>query len=274
MIHSATIAVIREGGCKNPVNDENVAVYDEVAIYQNTRYVSASKAIFHLNMFKMHFSSHNWLAIYEKKRQTVWFQCGQKRYDTYCEAAAALGLLAGDKEWDRAMSEATTFKLLYSLRQLFSNIYIFCDLIERLKLWKKYFEGLRENFKENGILEDESNVEQKALAHVYELLAINCKSLKDFYLPPLDRSILMRHENEYDVATEEESAKNAIFALNKEQRAIFDAILKAIYVYNSKTNLFCNTMCINAATGTSKTYLYKIVMYAIRARKETVIPVS
>ncbi|GKB90568.1 hypothetical protein Tco_0962840, partial [Tanacetum coccineum] len=59
---------------------------------------------------------------------------------TYRATCKALGLLGDDKEWDIALEESTISATSKELRILFSQILIYCDIADPLKLWIKYWE--------------------------------------------------------------------------------------------------------------------------------------
>ncbi|GKC73843.1 DNA helicase [Tanacetum coccineum] len=61
-----------------------------------------------------------------------------KVYGTFRSTCDALGLLGDDKEWDTALEEAFFSSTASELRSLFAQILIFCDVLDPLKLWKKY----------------------------------------------------------------------------------------------------------------------------------------
>ena len=80
-------------------------------------------------------------------------------------------------------------------------------------LWNTYLPHLYEDFRTA-----DKVAEQRALAHLSELLAIHGKKLSDFNLPELDRSILIAawlQEDEYDIVNERECANDAIAAFNE-----------------------------------------------------------
>lgn len=141
-------------------------------------------------------------------------------------------MLADDKEWDRALSEAAVFKMPPALRQLFAIICAFRSPNEPLKLWKKHLLHLCEDFRREGLTDitiTDITAEQRALAHVRELLALNGKKLSEFNLPEVDKSILnsvWRLKDEYDVVHENECAQDIIASFNDEQRIVFDEIMK------------------------------------------------
>ncbi|GJS75785.1 ATP-dependent DNA helicase PIF1-like protein [Tanacetum coccineum] len=56
---------------------------------------------------------------------------------TLKEECFAYGLLNDDREWTRAIQEASVWALGPQLRDLFVTILLFCDVIRPLKLWEK-----------------------------------------------------------------------------------------------------------------------------------------
>ncbi|GJR22026.1 hypothetical protein Tco_0970553 [Tanacetum coccineum] len=61
---------------------------------------------------------------------------------THRAACEALGLLGDDKEWDIALEESTISATSKELRILFSQILIYYDVVDPLKLWIKYWEAM------------------------------------------------------------------------------------------------------------------------------------
>ena len=49
------------------------------------------------------------------------------QYNTFVETCLALGLIADDEEWKRAMSEAAFWMMPRQLRRLFVRILIYCN---------------------------------------------------------------------------------------------------------------------------------------------------
>ncbi|GJU22197.1 ATP-dependent DNA helicase PIF1-like protein [Tanacetum coccineum] len=65
--------------------------------------------------------------------------------ETVKAACFAYGLLNDDKEWTRAISEASGWALGPQLRDLFVTILLFCDVSRPLKLWEETWELLLED---------------------------------------------------------------------------------------------------------------------------------
>ena len=195
-------------------------------------------------------------------------------YGTYREAASAFGLLQDDTEWNRALEEAAVYQIPRCLRQLFATICVFCNPSDPMTLWKTHLHKLCEDFTKHGL--DENAAENKALAHISELLTLNGKRLDDYGLPNVNWSMLENYwqtEDEYDIAREKRLSENMISSLNPQQRIVFNDIMKSVNAekeYKNVNNLFF----INAAAGTGKTYLYKAILHRIRADDNVVIPIS
>ncbi|GJS05279.1 DNA helicase PIF1, ATP-dependent [Tanacetum coccineum] len=64
---------------------------------------------------------------------------------TFKEAYFAYGLLNVDREWTKAIAEASLWALGPQLRDLFVTILLFCDVSRPLKLWKETWEYLSED---------------------------------------------------------------------------------------------------------------------------------
>ncbi|GJV08398.1 DNA helicase PIF1, ATP-dependent [Tanacetum coccineum] len=86
----------------------------------------------------------------------VWHEQGLKDFDelmmvsnrlchTLKEACFAYGLLNDDREWTKAISEASLWALGPQLRNLFITILLFCDVSRPLKLWEETWEFLFED---------------------------------------------------------------------------------------------------------------------------------
>ncbi|GKC93495.1 hypothetical protein Tco_1158937, partial [Tanacetum coccineum] len=64
---------------------------------------------------------------------------------TFKEACFAYGLLNDDREWTKAISEASLWALGPQLCDLFVTILLFCDVSRPLKLWEETWEFLSED---------------------------------------------------------------------------------------------------------------------------------
>jgi hypothetical protein len=67
-------------------------------------------------------------------------------YPTYQEAAAALGLLDDDREWDQCLEEAAAKEMPRHLRQLFATILAYCNVSNIAQLWHGHIQSMSEDF--------------------------------------------------------------------------------------------------------------------------------
>lgn len=68
-----------------------------------------------------------------------------KRYDSFREACIARGLLEDDEEWDKALTDATTFSMIHSIRILYPNLLINGNVNKPYELWLKHKDAMTED---------------------------------------------------------------------------------------------------------------------------------
>ncbi|GJX83956.1 DNA helicase [Tanacetum coccineum] len=171
----------------------------------------------------------------------------------YRAACEALGLLGDDKEWDTALEESTVSATSKELRILFSQILIYCDVADPLKLWTKYWEsyGLEKILNGFG------------------------KSVTEFGLHPppqhllrdLENKLLMEEKN-YKRDLLREEATESVPKLNHDQRKIFDLIISASTA-NKQELLF-----VYGHGGTGKTFLWRTIISSLRSHGKIVLAVA
>lgn len=108
-------------------------------------------------------------------------------YPTYRQAAAALGLLDDDEEWQNCMTETAFPASASQLRQVFSTILLFCHPSNPLNLWHTFQNQLAEDFHHQQHETERPGVDElcieMALLDISKLLAQHKKFLTDFELP-------------------------------------------------------------------------------------------
>ncbi|GJT46020.1 helicase [Tanacetum coccineum] len=123
---------------------------------------------------------------------------------TFKEACFADGLLNDDREWTKAIEEASLWALGPQLRALFVTILLFCDVSRPLKLWKETWEYFSEDIlhrkrKLYDYPELQLSIEQiqyYCLVEIHELLNRNGRSLTDFQdLPCPNPQLLTNMDN-------------------------------------------------------------------------------
>ena len=129
----------------------------------------------------------------------LWVPGRQGLSANYRDACLARGLLEGDEEWDRCLTEAATFQMGQQLRCLFAQLLLFCNPSSPLQLWRQHWDQLTDDVlrtrraqAQNPALDlTREQIDAIALFHVQDLLSHHGRSLADFGIPV----------PEFDVAT-------------------------------------------------------------------------
>ncbi|GJR46961.1 DNA helicase [Tanacetum coccineum] len=201
----------------------------------------------------------------------------------YRAACEALGLLGDDKEWDTTLEESTVSATSKELRTLFSQILIYCDVADPLKLWIKYWEAMGDDIpakisRKTKIPNYHVNTEELQGYILYELEKILNgfgKSMTEFGLqaPPqhllrdLQNKLLMEEKN-YKRDLLREEAVESVPKLNHDQRKIFDLIISASTA-NRHELLF-----VYGHGGTGKTFLWRTIISSLRSHGKIVLAVA
>nr|GEU72546.1 DNA helicase [Tanacetum cinerariifolium] len=201
----------------------------------------------------------------------------------YRAACEALSLLGDDKEWDTALEESTISATSKELMILFSQILIYCDVADPLKLWIKYKEAMGDDIpakisRKTKIPNFHVNTEELQGYILYELEKIlNSfgKSVTEFGLqaPPqhllrdLENKLLIK-EKHYKRDLLKEDAAESVPKLNRDQRKIFDLIISASMT-NRQELLFAY-----GHGGTGKTFLWRTIISSLRSQGKTNLAVA
>ncbi len=195
------------------------------------------------------------------------------RYETFQDAANALGLFADDDEGELALLEAiTTLRTPKQLRVLFVHLLVNeCITLPRA-LWETHQVALSRDL----ILLHHNGVEelgiQDALEDLGRMLEEYGKSLSHYGLPePTVHTAEVQHELQRWHPLRQsmrEQADAAMAQLNHEQRAIADVILDA--VLNERP------LCafVDGQAGRGKTFLVNTLVNYLRARGKIVLPTA
>lgn len=204
--------------------------------------------------------------------------------ETLKEACRARGLLENDKEWHKAMDQASNWATPHQLRQMFVTLLIYCEVSNPLGLWENCWKLLSEDILKKKQREfgferlhlDDQDLSQYTLIEIEKLLHQHEKSLTDFKpMPTPDLSIikelgnsLLNQEFYYNINHEKEEHERNHILLNSDQKKTYDAVLNSIY--NNLGQFFF----LNGAGGTGKTFLYKTIISKLRSIKKVVLPVA
>ena len=144
---------------------------------------------------------------------------------TFSAACLALGLIADDQEWTRAMEEATLWMMPVRLRQLFVRILIHCQPLHPEELWNKFKDAMSEDFSRT---HNTITSYQKAYSHINSLLNNEGRHLAHF--PTMEQEV-----EEYNLLQNEKTPGRQMIELdeqqytqlNNQQKIIVDRVLHA-----------------------------------------------
>ncbi|GJU63952.1 helicase-like protein [Tanacetum coccineum] len=170
---------------------------------------------------------------------------------TFKEACFAYGLLNDDKEWTRAIQEASLWALGPQLRHLFVTILLFCDLTKE-------------------------QIQNYCLMEIQDLLNTNGRALTEFSdmpqpNPTLLTSVdnrLIREARAFDMNKSRIQHQQLYPQLNPEQRLIYEEVVDS--VHNKKGQFHF----VYGPGGTGKTFLYKTIISRLRSELKIVLVVA
>jgi len=178
-----------------------------------------------------------------------------------------------EKEYERAMLEASAYAMPKELRRLYAQILLFTDVKNPEALWDKFEDKLLD-LKGRNIVERRAS----ALAHVNSILKIHGYTLssigvfEDFDLSKArhfdDESA--KEELSPDEATKE--VKRMFSTMNEEQKVVFDRLRGAVYdrkKYGDRGD-YRRLFFLQGAGGCGKTYLYRCFYYYLISKGMTV----
>jgi hypothetical protein len=211
-----------------------------------------------------------------------------REYGSFKQAAAALGLLADDDEWDNCLNEAVTFRSPSQLRDLFQVIILFCQPLDPYSLWDKYKDSISEDYiyrinTEPQLsalnIQDAYDVCLLDLNDKLELNGSNLFFLSGFVRPnddkrslfrALDRSNtvprLIREQMEY-VTRAADIPDPALLNFNVDQRHVFDSIMGVVNDSSRddiSVDVTPKVYFVDGPGGTGKTFLFNAMINAVR----------
>ena len=151
-------------------------------------------------------------------------------YESFREAAVALGLANSDEEYAHALEEAVQCRSPSRLRHLFAYMLLHCELAKPLDLWVQFRDEFAADYLHRGGRQDLAF--DAALTDVQTVLAQSGKTLEDYDLPlPTDFDWRAFHnkdlnrERDYDCADERASADTMHAQMYPAQAAAYAAVL-------------------------------------------------
>ena len=205
-------------------------------------------------------------------------------YSTFKEVCFAYGLLNDDKEWTKAISEATLWALGPQLRDLFVTILLFCEVSRPRQLWQENWESLsedilhkkRKQFRYPGLELTEEQVQNYCLVEIEELLHKFGRSLAEFEdLPRPNPKLLTNMDNrlirealDFDMNSSKIEHDQLHSMLNTDQQLIYQDVIES--VYSKKGGFFF----VYGPGGSGKTFLYKTIISKLRSERLIVLAVA
>ncbi|XP_019235621.1 PREDICTED: uncharacterized protein LOC109215948 [Nicotiana attenuata] len=181
---------------------------------------------------------------------------------TFREAAEKKGLLVCDNNLVECMSEAVSYQMPFSLRQLFAMILIYCNPTNPRELWEKFENPMSEDSKKNSNI-DTREIRYKVLNHINNILHSMGRDINEFELiseiikasAAAKEAKDVHFERNIIVSEEDLMLENK---LNIDQRRAYDMILDRIF--SNRPGAFF----IDGPGGTGKSFLYRALLATVR----------
>ena len=199
-------------------------------------------------------------------------------HDTYREACVQRGLLRDDAEWEAALQDAAFTRRPGQLRHVFATIVLFCAPAGTRRLFWQHADAMSEDYvRRHRGLPDDLRAPLALLALKRQLQQAG-KELGDVDLPevtPEQRARaaaleeaaglrqlprLLQEERNYDVAALQGQVAEQLPTLLPSQRHVFDLVMAAVEAHRPLA------VFVDAAGGTGKTYLFNVLLAAVRSR--------
>ena len=199
-------------------------------------------------------------------------------YDTYKEAARAMGLLESDDEWDRCLTEAANFQKPGKFRQLFVQILFYCRPDNPEELFYKYELDLSSDYQRTNNPDDRENLRElvrnitlRALNDM--LLDLNSR-LEEFPNMPLPTyfanpdSRLIAEETPDNIEELLEFVNTNLPLLNVDQKKVFDEVTRCVQQNISKI------FFLDGPGGTGKIFLYNLILAQVRSQNRIALAMA
>ena len=195
-------------------------------------------------------------------------------YDTFEEACRQRGLLRDDRQWEMAMEEAKVAESPARMRQIFAQLLLYNQVDDPQALWDTFKVDMSEDFAYRGEgafgTDDQGRTwSWEAVMHLQRLLEEGNRDLEHFRIPRPPASVARNK-------VQEELWMNRMFdysdlqtnldKLNRGQQQAYDAIMAAVEAAWDGGPAHQNLFFLDGVGGSGKTFLYKCLLAAVRAR--------
>ncbi|XP_059486735.1 uncharacterized protein LOC132203177 isoform X2 [Neocloeon triangulifer] len=183
-------------------------------------------------------------------------------YDTFREAAVALGLVRDDAEYQRCLDEATLGSTPFSMRLLFLMILLHCAPTDPKALFEQFWRSMAGEFERRGLQAED--VRNRLLRYFARKLKLNNAQLDVSLFQGVDL------EGDADVLEFDEAAQADALPtdaeliattslLNEQQSRVVQTLVRAVDVYKSGVGRVDSLYFVEGPAGTGKTFTYKVL---------------
>ncbi|XP_027768140.1 uncharacterized protein LOC107002396 isoform X1 [Solanum pennellii] len=186
------------------------------------------------------------------------------QYNSFREAAEKRELLLCDNNLVECMSEAASYQMPSSLRQLFAMLLIYCNPTNPRELWERFESPMSDDFSKSSNI-NVREIRYKVLNYINDILHSMGRDINEFeliseYIKPssIAREAKEVHYERNIIVSEEDLLLKD--KLNSEQIKAYNIILDR--VLSNKFGAFF----IDGPGGTGKSFLYRALLATVRHR--------
>ncbi|GAA0174745.1 hypothetical protein LIER_28076 [Lithospermum erythrorhizon] len=183
------------------------------------------------------------------------------------ESAYRRGYLHNDSDLERAMEEASVYRMPYDLRRLFATLLYYCNPSDPRKLFEDFYDHLAEDFKKTRVLLNlsDDDILYKGLEGINDTLESLGRDVNHFHLVKIKYSTTEVERYTREIASEKnilvpEEDLYAINELNHKRREAFDIL------FNNTMSNSGGAFFLDGPGGTGKSFLYKVLLAHIRSK--------
>lgn len=200
--------------------------------------------------------------------------------ETFAEACELRGLISDDREWHRALQEASEVQMPYEMRMLFVSICAYCSPSNAQALWEAFRNRMSEDYlnrfpyltqdEANNVilLEIERNLLRLGVVLDRDLGMVRPQPIDVFTEVGLYSAPYLQNELVFDHQDENIRYLAQRDRLNEDQQRIHDRVLNAL---DNNSQLF---LFIPGSGGAGKTFLMTTICHLVRSRRSVILPTA
>ncbi|XP_071741293.1 uncharacterized protein [Rutidosis leptorrhynchoides] len=204
-------------------------------------------------------------------------------HSTYRLACQSASLLGDDKEWATTWEEASASVTASQLRSLFAHILAYCLVSNQVELWDNHWKLMSDNIPLRAAVAlnmptlyiNDEDLHNYNLFEVEVLLNQCLKLISDYALPTLPPDLLVdlanrliMEEKNYNRESLEVERLEMERSMNSEQKQVYQLVTNSS-IFNQPELVF-----VYGHDGTGKTFLWKSIITALRAKGNIVLVVA